>query len=188
MLVLYQGPFDVTTSSTSSQIDVCNCSWDEVLAQLAQAKTEDHDKDKWKSRKIGNFIASAAPYAKEWIEMMPDEYGLKVLKGGLALVFSVSRAAKYVGQTDSNSNFTQTIRQRSENRAKIINAFEDLPDTIRTIDAACKIFSANEEENTPKLAKAFYDQLFRDIPQLIKILLRKDQSITTLHLKYHVAS
>lgn len=67
------------------------------------------------------------------------------------------------------------MQKRAENRAKILDAFEQLPDTIRTLEAACKleVFGGDEDEALSKRATEFYELLFQDLPILIEILLRK---------------
>lgn len=60
-------------------------------------------------------------------------------------------------------------------------AFEDLPEIIRTIDVACKVLRKDEEENLAEFAKNFYDQLFKDIPELINTLHGKVTSMSLIH-------
>lgn len=47
---------------------------------------------------------------------------------------------------------------------------------IRTMEAACKLFGPEDGEDVSGLAKSFYDQLCRDIPDLIHILHEKRPS------------
>jgi hypothetical protein len=91
MLVLYRPSPNQPTSSDVVEFDPINCSWDEVLDQMKKAKS-DLDTDKKPGRKVESFFANAAPYAEQWLELIPDEYGLSVLKGGLALVFAVRQS------------------------------------------------------------------------------------------------
>jgi hypothetical protein len=58
-----------------------------------------------------------------------------------------------------------------------VGAFEDLPDIIRTIEVACKVLGHDKEEKLSELSKSFYDQLFKDIPELISILHGKKPSM-----------
>jgi hypothetical protein len=66
--------------------------------------------------------------------------------------------------------------QRVENREKILQAFENIPDIIQTVDLACKLFGSHSEEKLPELAQNLYGMLSSDIPTLVKILLDKDTS------------
>ncbi|KAI8632709.1 hypothetical protein F5Y19DRAFT_471878 [Xylariaceae sp. FL1651] len=151
MLVLYKSPINGAISSPTGHLDLCQCSWDDVLTQLEIARASCLIKDRKTSRKADRFLAKAASYGEKWIELLPDEYGLSVVRGGLALVFS-------------------SATQKIENREKIIHTFEDLPDMIRTLETACKLFGSDEEEDVCGLAKSFYDELCSDIPDLIQIL------------------
>ncbi|KAK8100464.1 hypothetical protein PG999_010838 [Apiospora kogelbergensis] len=76
----------------TSSLDLLSCSWEDVLDQLQAVKLGNPKLSKKTSRKADRFLASAAPYMQPWIELLPDEYGLGVIKGGLALLFAVSAA------------------------------------------------------------------------------------------------
>jgi len=79
---------------------------------------------------------------------------------------------------------TQTARHKEQNREKIVQAFEEIPEMIRTIDAANKLFGRDEDEDISGIAKAFYDELCKDIPDLIQILngTRKSKFHSSTHL------
>ncbi|KAJ2991737.1 hypothetical protein NUW58_g2410 [Xylaria curta] len=157
MLMLYQAPVSGTVSSATGVSNWFEFSWEDVLMQLEIAKASCLVNDKKASRKADRFLAKAASYTEKWIDLIPDEYGLSVVRGGLGLVFS-------------------TAAQKVENREKIILAFEDIPDMIRTMETACKLFGSDDEEDVKQLAKAFYDELCSDIPDLIQILDGKSSS------------
>ncbi|KAI3318860.1 hypothetical protein HD806DRAFT_511178 [Xylariaceae sp. AK1471] len=151
MLVLYQIPASSAVAYTTGKNDLFNYSWDDVLIQLDVAKASCGTKD-WKPpRKSDRLLANAASYGETWIDLIPDEYGLSIIRGGLALVF-------------------KTAAQKIENREKIIQTFEDLPDMIRTMETACKLFGSDEQEDVKGIAKSFYEELCSDIPDLIQIL------------------
>ncbi|KAK8065117.1 hypothetical protein PG997_011864 [Apiospora hydei] len=135
----------------TTSLDLLKCSWDDVINQLEAAKVENGKHSKKAKRRIDRAIDSAAPYMEYWIECLPEEYGLSVVKGGLTLLFV-------------------TARRKEQNREKIIQVFEEIPGMIRTIDAAYKLFSRDDDEDVAGLAKSFYDQLCEDIPQLVEIL------------------
>lgn len=77
----------------------------------------------------------------------------------------------------------KSAKQKFDNRNKIVAAFEDLPEIIRTIDVACKVLRKDEEENLAEFAKSLYDQLFNDIPELINLLHGKATSKLTCSSK-----
>ncbi|KAH8168177.1 hypothetical protein CIB48_g100 [Xylaria polymorpha] len=141
MLTLYQAPVNSTVSSTTGVSNWFEYSWEDVLMQLEIAKASCLVDDKKASRKADRFLAKAASYTEKWIDLIPDEYGLSI-----------------------------TAAQKVENREKIILTFEDIPDMIRTMETAYKLFGSDGEEDVKGLAKAFYDELCSDIPDLIQIL------------------
>ncbi|KAI1746835.1 hypothetical protein F4782DRAFT_523124 [Xylaria castorea] len=151
MLTLYQTTVNGTVSSTTGILNWVEYSWEDVLMQLEIAKASCLVNNKKASRKADRFLAKAASYTETWIDLIPDEYGLSIVRGGLGLVFS-------------------TAAQKVENREKVILAFEDIPDMIRTMETAYKLFGSDGEEDVKGLAKAFYDGLCSDIPDLIQIL------------------
>lgn len=57
--------------------------------QLEIAKASSLVNDKRAARKADRFLAKTGSYAEKWIDLIPDEYGLSVIRGGLGLVFSV---------------------------------------------------------------------------------------------------
>ncbi|KAI0966414.1 hypothetical protein F4678DRAFT_449288 [Xylaria arbuscula] len=151
MLTLYHTPVNSTVSSTTGVSNWFEYSWEDVLMQLEIAKTSSLVNDKRAARRADRFLAKAGSYAEKWIDLIPDEYGLSVIRGGLGLVFS-------------------TAARKLENREKIISTFEDIPDMIRTMETAYKLFGSDGEEDVKGLAKAFYDELCSDIPDLIQVL------------------
>ncbi|KAI0112504.1 hypothetical protein GGR51DRAFT_43890 [Nemania sp. FL0031] len=153
MLIIYQTPITGSDSSITNTEGhtLLDYSWDDVLTQLDIAKAY-CPKSGWRtSRKADRFLAKTASYSEKWIDLIPDEYGLSIVRGGLGLVFS-------------------TAAQKVENRERIIQAFENIPDMIRTMETACKLFGSNEEEDIKGVAKSFYDELCSSIPDLIQIL------------------
>ncbi|KAI1856391.1 hypothetical protein JX265_011638 [Neoarthrinium moseri] len=154
ILVLYGRPSGHPGLPDSNEFDFLNCSWDDVLNQLESAKSEDPTFSRKASRKSDRVLADAAPYMQPWIELIPEEYGLSIIKGGLALIFS-------------------SAKHKVENRERILRTFEDIPDIIRTMEAACKLFGPRDGEDVAGLAKSYYDELCQDIPDLIQILHEK---------------
>ncbi|KAI1263448.1 hypothetical protein F5Y18DRAFT_394486 [Xylariaceae sp. FL1019] len=151
LLVLYQGPSNLTTSSATPIFDPDKCSWDDVLAQLELAKAGCLAGNKHAGHKADRFLAKAASYSEKWLDLLPDDYGLSIVRGGLALVFSAAAT-------------------KIENRERIIQAFDNIPDMIRTMETACRVFGSDAEEDINTTAKAFYDGLCSDIPDLIQLL------------------
>lgn len=90
MLTLYQPPVNSAVPSISRNPNLFNFSWEDVIIQLEIARASCPTAG-WKSaRKADRFLAKTAYYGEKWIDLIPDEYGLSVIRGGLALVFSVS--------------------------------------------------------------------------------------------------
>ncbi|KAI0544510.1 hypothetical protein F4679DRAFT_35496 [Xylaria curta] len=150
MLILHQTSVN-STASTTGALNWFEYSWEDVLMQLEIAKASCLVNNKKACRKADRFLAKAASYTEKWIDLIPDEYGLSIVRGGLGLVFS-------------------TATQKVANRERIILSFEDIPDMIRTMETAYKLFGSDGEEDVKGLAEAFYDELCSDIPNLIQIL------------------
>lgn len=74
--------------------DVLNCSWDDVFDQMERAKGDYQAKAenprnpfRWLWRKAG----SASEAVQPWLDLIPDEFGLSVARGGIAIIFHVSQ-------------------------------------------------------------------------------------------------
>ena len=77
---------------TRLNIDVQNCSWGDVFAQMTKANLDYQNQGDglkhWISR-LWRGMGRRAETAKPWIELIPGDMGLDTLKAGLALCFSV---------------------------------------------------------------------------------------------------
>jgi hypothetical protein len=72
--------------------DVLNCSWDDVFDQMARAKGKYEEKFNgpnhffhWLWRKAGNASEAVDP----WLQLIPNEFGMAVARGAIAIVFHV---------------------------------------------------------------------------------------------------
>ncbi len=72
--------------------DVLNCDWDDLFEQIARAQGEHGangaKKSQWYKylwRKAGSKAEAVEP----WLQLIPDEYGLSLLRGSIAIVFHV---------------------------------------------------------------------------------------------------
>ncbi|KAI1179268.1 hypothetical protein F4777DRAFT_535042 [Nemania sp. FL0916] len=144
------------------------CSWDIIFEQMAEAisKALPHDSPG------GSILPTGMQIASKVVDVFPEEFGLSVIKGSLALIF-------------------EACQRRSETRDKIINAFETVPDAILTINTAY-IFLDPEEDDKIML-RTFFATLVEDLPVLINKLLRNEiwykkiASALVLHIPDEVA-
>ncbi|KAE8351571.1 hypothetical protein BDV28DRAFT_162347 [Aspergillus coremiiformis] len=90
--------------------------------------------------------------AFEMIDVIPEEYGLSVIKGVLGIAF-------------------ETAKKRKENRDKILEAFESIPESILSINLACGLLKPTEDDE--KLRQDFHIKLLTSMPELVDILLGK---------------
>ncbi|KAI1110448.1 hypothetical protein F5Y14DRAFT_361112 [Nemania sp. NC0429] len=150
-----------------TRLKAASCSWDTVLEEMAEAvrlKSSQTD--------FGPAVPAGAQIASEIINVLPDEFGLGVIKGGLALIF-------------------EAAQRRSESREKILNAFETVPDTIMTINTAFLLLSPEEDDVDAR--KNFFATLLSTLPHLIAKLLgnetwyKKISSALSLYLLEEVA-
>ncbi|KAE8150937.1 hypothetical protein BDV25DRAFT_103683 [Aspergillus avenaceus] len=120
-----------------------DCSWETVLKKLDDAK------DEYSSRQQhGASTMMGLDLAFKMTDVIPEEYGLGVIKGVLGIMF-----------------------ERIENRAKILEAFESIPETILTINFSCSLLNPTAEDE--KLRQEFHSTLVKRMPELIDILLGK---------------
>ncbi|WAO91210.1 Hypothetical protein NCS54_00866800 [Fusarium falciforme] len=139
---------DAHDKDPATELKVSYSSWDTVFEQIADAKRRHEDKTDYNSK-----AEVAINLMSSYINIIPDEYGLGVLKGGLALIF----------------NATKTHR---ENRGRILDTFETLPDAIVTINTAHALLQP--ESKDIELQGEFLSILVKDIPALVKILFGEE--------------
>ena len=68
------------------------CTWDTVLDQMDRATGEYHERGQNAARSAFRKLGDVAVIISPVLERIPDENGLSVLHGGLAIMFSVSVA------------------------------------------------------------------------------------------------
>ncbi|KAF6837853.1 hypothetical protein CPLU01_02739 [Colletotrichum plurivorum] len=141
-------PEDELGAEYTTETKVEHVSWDLLFDQMAAAKKAHEEKSGLASK-----AALGADMLSDYINLIPDEFGLGILKGGLSLIFGA-------------------VIKHEENRAKILDTFETLPDSILTINTACALLEPGPAEE--KLEEEVRSMLFRDIPVLVKILLGKE--------------
>ncbi|KAK1847026.1 hypothetical protein CCHR01_10363 [Colletotrichum chrysophilum] len=130
-------------------LEVRDSSWDLVFEQMAAAKARNEEKSGLRSKiSTGNDVLSA------YISLLPDDYGIGILKGGLALIFDATKA-------------------HDENRNRIVETFETIPDSILTINMAFDLLDADPADM--KVQAEAISMLLEDLPVLIKILLGKEK-------------
>lgn len=75
---------------TTDEPGILDCSWDEIIQLLDNAKAEHYERGKRKIHKAGILAYQAVPWADRVVEMLPDQYELSLLRGGLKVIFAVS--------------------------------------------------------------------------------------------------
>jgi hypothetical protein len=105
---------------TRLNINVQNCSWKDVFAQMTKANLDFQKQGeglKYSMTRLWRAMGRGAENAKPWIELIPGDMGLDTLKAGLALCFSVRADARttYAQQTDEVSACAKLIREECQN-------------------------------------------------------------------------
>lgn len=63
--------------------------WDDLAEKIAQLEKRYKDKKKGLWHELWYKLGQKQQIAEAWIAFIPDEYGLGVVKAGLALIFKV---------------------------------------------------------------------------------------------------
>ncbi|KAF5499550.1 hypothetical protein CGCF413_v006914 [Colletotrichum fructicola] len=124
-------------------------SWDLVFEQMAAAKTRNEERSD-----LGSKVTAGGDVISAYINLLPDDYGIGILKGGLALIFDATKA-------------------HDENRNKIAETFETVPDSILTINMAFDLLDPDPADM--KVQTEAVSMLLEDLPALIKILLGEEK-------------
>ncbi|KAK8034170.1 hypothetical protein PG993_009165 [Apiospora rasikravindrae] len=153
------------TSAEASASLVQRCSWEDVLASMEQAVAEDETKTRHNRARALLRNRPLIVTLQSLTNMIPDQDGLSVMRGGLKYIFDM-------------------LRQRVTNRDKIIRAFEDMP---LTFSKACDTFSNHHEDDVLKHHVIdLYDTLRSQVPRLVETLTRpKEGSLGKRLLRHH---
>lgn len=131
--------------------DVFNCSWDDLFGQMARAQGDHEARSgrkgssswfKYLWRKAGSKSDAIEP----WLHLIPDEYGLSIVRGAIAIVFHMAEKSH-------------------EKEKSILEGFEAITDTIR--NAMNKGVSFQREPEMHACCQALYDCLVEGITGLI---------------------
>ncbi|KAE8442708.1 hypothetical protein EG329_002899 [Mollisiaceae sp. DMI_Dod_QoI] len=133
--------------------DVSKCTRNDVIQQMQKAQevyTAKGDKNPVRGAfRHGQAISTTVV---PWFSAIPDQNGLSILRAGLTIIF-------------------QAVQQREANREKIFEAFRLVPEIIEKAQITREYYP--KEERLQENEIALYDVLLEEIPQLIRILLRK---------------
>ncbi|KAH7111187.1 hypothetical protein EDB81DRAFT_367857 [Dactylonectria macrodidyma] len=138
-----------------SNYDPESCSWIQVFDELEKAKKE------YESRANNNVFRKAirkghgiARNVKPFLEGIPQDDGLGLLKGALLIIF-------------------KAVQDRSVAREKIYDSFSSMPKTI--IDAERLRQHYPDDESLFFAFQNLNDELIKAIPSLIDVLLRRTE-------------
>ncbi|KAH8658396.1 hypothetical protein BX600DRAFT_65552 [Xylariales sp. PMI_506] len=139
--------------------DTSNCSWDQVGDVLAEARKEYDGKSQGHGitntvRKVFRKAGDHADTFQPMLQMIPDEYGLGVLRAALGWVFTLAKG-------------TATTRKA------IFSTFEEIPAMVIRIEATKKNFS--QDKRLSDLMAKFYETLFEAMAKSVRYLLPKYQ-------------
>ncbi|CAK7232194.1 hypothetical protein SEUCBS140593_008180 [Sporothrix eucalyptigena] len=131
------------------RFDVLNCSWDDLFEQMARAQGDHKDRVAHKGnwfrylwRKAGTQKDAIEP----WLQLIPDEYGLSLLRGAIAIVFHIAEKSH-------------------EKEKSLLDGFEMITETIH--NAMSKNISFQRDPEMHACCQALYDTLVGGIADLI---------------------
>ncbi|KUL82565.1 hypothetical protein ZTR_09374 [Talaromyces verruculosus] len=134
------------------RFDVRKCTFEDVLAELDQAREGYENKAKGVRGFLRHAVRSAGDYANQislWIDMIPSDCGLNILSAGLKIVFQIAR-------------------QNAANRDKILEAFEDIPNLMLSVKTIQNQWSTAKALR--RRATILYETLARAMAKLIILL------------------
>ncbi|KAI5863767.1 hypothetical protein GGS23DRAFT_565261 [Durotheca rogersii] len=111
------------------ELDVDTCTWENVFECMTGAEEDYEQKAKsWRGvgRRLLRKAGDRAEDVNPWLELIPPEYGMGIIGAGISIMFMLARNA-------------------SENREKILNAFEEIPIIVASAKAKLRAFPDNQE-------------------------------------------
>ncbi|KAK0711877.1 hypothetical protein B0H67DRAFT_611850 [Lasiosphaeris hirsuta] len=141
--------------ANKTNLNLTNCTWDDVLDVMREAKKKYNDKtEKNPLRRFLRHGTAIAGAAEMFLDLIPDEYGLNILRVGLSVVF-------------------KTISQREENRENIFSALERITETWVDLKELCQTLPVRPIQELQDKIRKLYVELLEDIPKLIDNLAHK---------------
>lgn len=70
--------------------------WDELTKKVLAAEQSNTDQNESKWREIWWGIGESSEVVSAWVELIPNEYGLAIVKTGLALIFNVRNSPSFL--------------------------------------------------------------------------------------------
>ncbi|KAJ2990889.1 hypothetical protein NUW58_g2733 [Xylaria curta] len=134
------------------EFDPKNCTWQDVLDQLYKAEQESNLKQKSWHRKTRRVVAKVGDDISPWLKLIPNENGLSVLNGGLAVFFHAARRAE-------------------NNRDDLLEAFKEIPVAIQK--AADKSAAFPSDVRLKNSVNTLYRTVLQELPHLIELLLHR---------------
>jgi hypothetical protein len=125
------------------------CTWDDIFDQMKNTQTEYAEKaTKWKGlvhklfRKVGDVGDDIDPL----LDFIPDDYGLSIVRAGISFVFTVRHLTVDYDQSLQKLTFTfKLAKHASENRTRILEAFESIPITVAAAELKRRRFPDDED-------------------------------------------
>lgn len=146
-----------------------NSSWEDVLDYIQSSEMAYNAKAEksW----IRNWVRNSkvtAENLKIGVELIPDEKGLSVLRGGLCFMFDVilRDAADW-----SNANLFQAWTQRIDNQENILQSLSEVPQVMSYSFAKFNLY--RNDVALRNYIQDLYTTLLESLDTLISILLRQ---------------
>ncbi|KAH8178564.1 hypothetical protein LIA77_00083 [Sarocladium implicatum] len=155
----------VLASVEDSSIKGGGSSWTDVLQSMDIAQeTYNQKRGRGKAENI-HANKSTVATLEMLTDMIPDQDGLSVLRGGLKVVFKL-------------------VQRRINNREDILNAFEDIPLTF--LQACEKLQAHPDDVELRRYVQDLFTTLVEHMPKLVNILLRQHKgSLPSRIFKQH---
>ncbi|KAH6687816.1 hypothetical protein F5X68DRAFT_261159 [Plectosphaerella plurivora] len=131
------------------------CSWQDVLDSMETAAAQYGAKTESNRLRALPRNKAIAVTLESMTDMIPEESGLGVLRGGLKTIFKL-------------------INRRIDNSERILNAFEDIPITF--MSACLALRTHRDDQLLRQYVQGLFDILSEEIPEMQRILLRKHEA------------
>ncbi|KAI1074234.1 hypothetical protein F5B20DRAFT_564200 [Whalleya microplaca] len=146
------------------------CMWGDVFRHMEDARVQYEEKENrglaslrkyW--RRLGSH--DVAEYIDPWFELIPDQFGLSVVRGGLVVILA-------------------SARRSAENHGKILNYIVQVMDTVTTVCPRRRIF--NRDDDIDACTKGLYAAVLSCVTSIIKYLLQRVERIDGSTIKNSV--
>lgn len=152
-----------------SNIDLQNCTWNDVLRKLAEAKdnyTAEENRGIGCLKAIWQKTGRNTDKIEPWLDFIPDEYGLNFVRAGIVIILQVGWITIITGQNMSKLSWKQFAKRSADNGERLKQAF------IQVVDAVAKSIPQQNVLKGKKSLQIYTRELYVLVLKAVALIIK----------------